>query len=329
MFVFYIVISGESTFFVNIYICKDDVRCTQCHRILGSIMHRYSWVTITRFRLTRVSPHSIVSTCLDRNILANGTINSHKHRCNMMTIDQQVTDHAIPLQLISHYNGKRLSSPCEQALDFTADTMIYPLRPLTTNAATQTENISSIEERDNSIILSDSVTGASINLRDTIRKSTYVCDDAFWEALRNEPSNSRGIHSPESVQRAFAAAERLRISVPSNRTTFVPQSRLLDAENPNDTNVPNEIIEYSRNASHDNIQYPNDIDSRENFNESPLTLTTIELEITPNLCVSTPIDSIAELQTTIALPSVSSTVCVFFFYILIFSYFLHLYFLFF
>lgn len=314
---FFLVISGESTFFVNIYICKDDVRCTQCHHILGSIMHRYSWITITRFSLTRVSPHSIVSTCLDRQNLTNGEVNSHKHRCNMMTIDQKINDHAIPLQLISHHNGKRLSSPCDQALNFTADTMIYPLRPLTINATTQTENNTNIEERDNSIILSDFITGSSINLRDTVKKSSnveYICDDVFWETLRNEPSNSRGIHSPASVQRAFAAAERLRNSHSENVSTLIPQTNILNVDNLACENIPNETTDSPKHISHDDVQYPNDTISTENFNNSTVVSTTIALEITPVLSNNTPIDSTADFQTITTLSSVSSTVSFLFYF---------------
>ena len=205
-------VGGSFESFINVVQRSRRVLCNQCLSTLGSYNIDTSWTRLTCVRFVRIGARYIQSIC-SHHTVTNGRIEPHSHYCIMVTSEDDVNVVPGPPEVRSTYGSELIVPPCRYAMQFKRESAIYPLRPIKRDASTQTiEGMRS----NGSTVLVDQTTQASIAIQDLLynRRSElgYVSDDLFWRTLQSEPSSSRNVYSPESVQRAIRVVRRARFA---------------------------------------------------------------------------------------------------------------------
>lgn len=213
---YFLVAAGDFCTFVNIRTNREQVRCTICSRIVGSFQPSYSWVSIVRIRLIRLSPFRITSVCINQTEPIDGDTGPHLHHCILASIDRNINSAETPIELISVRHGHTLTPICPYSQQFERSSIEYPLDIKSINVSTQTEEVpilqnANCQTEQVEVKIVEPSPPVEMTTNTTIRALTNTenaANNAFWESLAAEPSTTNGDYSEESVCRAIDAMEK-------------------------------------------------------------------------------------------------------------------------
>lgn len=211
---------GPPNRFINIKIHEKEVYCSHCKGLIG-MQHKFDDDTLIRnFRLVRIDPRYLMSTCVGVLRDQNGNLIHHQHTSSVATVESEPTAPVIPLELRSIQNGLFLAEPCVYAkhiIDSPAITTLdRNLLSVELGGAVEVccnENVNKKHKRALKPKLKTygkaSKKAVEAPKKRKAEEQEYMSDAAFAEYLRDQPSTSRETYD-EAIEKAIADRNRHR-----------------------------------------------------------------------------------------------------------------------